>query len=49
MWLNELEDDKDKGEYSELCENKGSREALECVIAEIESMDCVMLSKGNNK
>ena len=36
MWLMDLEDDMDKGEYGELCENKGAREAIESCICEVE-------------
>ena len=38
MWLMDLENDMDKGDYGELCENKGAREALENCICEIENM-----------
>ena len=36
MWLMDLENDMDKGDYGELSENKGAREALESCICEIE-------------
>lgn len=36
MWLMDLENDMDKGDYGELSENKGAREALENCICEIE-------------
>lgn len=35
MQLLDLEVDQDKGEYSELCENRGAREALEEAIYDI--------------
>lgn len=38
MWLAELEADKNKGYSDELYENKGAREAVECCIAEIETL-----------
>ena len=36
MWLMDLENDMDKGDYGELCENKGAREAVESCICEVE-------------
>ena len=36
MWLIDLENDMDKGDYGELCENKGAREAVESCICEVE-------------
>lgn len=36
MWLMDLENDMDKGDYGELCENKGAREAVESCICEAE-------------
>ena len=36
MWLMDLENDMDKGDYGELSENKGARETLESCICEIE-------------
>jgi hypothetical protein len=36
MRLMDLENDMDKGEYGELCENKGAREAVESCICEVE-------------
>lgn len=38
MWLAELEAEKNKGYSDELYENKGAREAVECCIAEIETL-----------
>ena len=37
-WHTELEADKDKGYADELAENKGEREAIECCIAEVETL-----------
>ena len=36
MWLMDLENNMDKGDYGELSENKGARETLESCICEIE-------------
>ena len=36
MWLMDLENDMNKGDYGELCENKGAREAVESCICEVE-------------
>ena len=36
MRLMNLENDMDKGDYGELCENKGAREAVESCICEVE-------------
>ena len=36
MWLMDLENDMNKGDYGELCENKGAREAVESCICEAE-------------
>jgi len=38
MWLMDLENDMDKGDYGELCENKGARESIESCICEIEEL-----------
>lgn len=38
MQLLDLEADQDKGEYSELCENRGARDALDEVIYDIRAI-----------
>lgn len=38
MELLDLEADQDKGEYSELCENRGARDALEGAIYDIRTL-----------
>ena len=38
MQLLDLEADQDKGEYSELCENRGARDALDAAIYDIRSI-----------
>lgn len=38
MQLLDLEADQDKGEYSELCENRGARDALDEVIYDIRTL-----------
>ena len=50
MWLAELEAEKNKGYSDELYENKGAREAVECCIAEIETLsaaDVQPIKKGH--
>lgn len=41
MWLMDLESEPDAGDYKEVCENLGAREAIECCIAEVESIPSV--------
>ena len=41
MWLVDLESEPDTGDCREVCENRGAREAIECCIAEIESMPSI--------
>lgn len=38
MQLLDLEADQDKGEYSELCENRGARDALDVAIDDIRAL-----------
>lgn len=38
MQLLDLEVDQDKGEYSELCENRGARDALDVAINDIRAI-----------
>lgn len=38
MQLLDLEADQDKGEYSELCENRGARDALDGAIYDIRTL-----------
>lgn len=38
MQLLDLEADQDKGEYSELCENRGARDALDVAINDIRTI-----------
>lgn len=45
MLLLDLETDQDKGDYGELCENKGARETIECVIAEISNMPTIEIDR----
>lgn len=49
MRLMDLENDMDKGDYGELCENKGAREAVESCICEAEEQpaaDVQLVKRG---
>jgi hypothetical protein len=52
MQLLDLEADQDKGEYSELCENRGARDALDEAIYDIRTLkaaDVQLVKRGKWK